>query len=91
MKPETNFTPEWVHFRHLHRIHSMRFILCLSALSVTCVWAILAAYFGLAVMAIWLCTLALFLTFLAVVQYNDCGRYYDLYIQSRDLFDEIND
>ena len=65
------------HYRAVWRSNSVRFIAALAALSNCIIWAIVAAFYGAAWLAIMLCFAAVFFTFVSVIKMRDCTRAHD--------------
>ena len=82
MKIETNIVPAERYYYEKHRHHSLRFILAATLLSNAIIWAIVAAFYAMPTLVIWLSIAAVFFLFVTVVEYRACDHYHTRHLRS---------
>lgn len=83
MKPELREPMSAERYYYIKwRTHSLRFILALALLANAIIFALLAAFYGRADVALWLCVVAVFFLFVSVIKAKDATRYHDLHLRA---------
>lgn len=72
---EQYYYTKWKH-------HSLKFILALSLLANAIIWSIVASLYGNTTLAISLVISAVFLLFMAVVEYRACDHFHTRYLRA---------